>query len=715
MDKHQKKQIKRYIAWGCLALLVAVLSVMPLLAGHQAEEDGPQASILTAAVQQREIATQIIGGGQLISEVDEDVTIPEAVKLTKYLVGNGDTVKKGDPIARVDKVSVMLAITEVQNTLDYLAEEIADAGSEKESSRINAQAAGTVKAVYGKAGDSVRDVMLEHGALAVISLDDKMAVDIPCDADLSYGDSVNVTLSNGKQVKGFVESHISGILMVTIADKDYDAGETVTVSTTDGTELGTGALYIHNPWNAAAYYGTIDRVNIKAGDTVRAGKQLFQLKVSGHSAAFQILANQRQEYEELMQELFEMYNTGVLTAPCDGFVTGVDKNAAFLLAAQADQQDWYFQPLSHTSGEAGWTLVPLSLTSGENQQVPPQDDPQITPGEGQTPNPPAEGEEDTDAEPVCDKTAECQAQVHELGCPKAIYTVRVGQVLPTGSVAINPSSYPNVSDLSSVSTVVALGGNVENWPTASLLNMDLATSYSGVAASGSVIFELSDVRGQTHYVYVGASSAGGQAPGMGDLSGLLGGMMGGFAGFGGYGGSVQTFTPYSLETVTVASVTSQEKMSLEIAVDEQDITKLRIGQEANITVDALTGQNFPAVITSISNTGTNEGGSSKFTVKLALSKSGDMLPGMNASAFLPLSNQTVSTLPVAALVEEHGQTMVYTGYDEKEEVLTNPVAVTTGISDGEYVQILSDFTGTVYYAYYDTVEHSRTPERGLGF
>ena len=188
-------------------------------------------------------------------------------------------------------------------------------------------------------------------------------------------------------------------------------------------------------------------------------------------------------------------------------------------------------------------------------------------------------------------------------------------------------------------------------------------------------------------------------------------------GFGGGGGTVQTFEPYSLETLTVASVTSQEQMTLEISVDEQDIAKLHVGQEASVTVEALTGQSFPAAITSISNTGTNEGGSSKFTVKLTLSKSGEMLPGMNASAYLSLQSQTVTAIPVAALVEDGAKTIVYTGYDEKKETLLNPITVTTGVSDGEYVQILSGLTesDTVYYAYYDTLEDSGIPDLGLGF
>ena len=82
-----------------------------------------------------------------------------------------------------------------------------------------------------------------------------------------------------------------------------------------------------------------------------------------------------------------------------------------------------------------------------------------------------------------------------------------------------------------------------------------------------------------------------------------------------------------------------------------------------------------------------------------------MLPGMYASAAIPLSGaENVLCIPVAALEERGTETVVYTGYSEKDNELLDPVAVTTGISDGETVVILSGLTEgqTVYYAYYDT-------------
>ena len=95
----------------------------------------------------------------------------------------------------------------------------------------------------------------------------------------------------------------------------------------------------------------------------------------------------------------------------------------------------------------------------------------------------------------------------------------------------------------------------------------------------------------------------------------------------------------------------------------------------------------------------------------------NMLVGMNASASLVL-NTTVDalTIPASALVEEGTRTLVYTGYDEENECLTGPVEVTTGVSDGENVQILEGLADgdSYYYAYYDTLEISYTPDFGGG-
>ena len=207
MDKAKKKQTKKIVTWVLLAALVAGLAAMPLLAKNEAESDGPVASILSGTVEQGSISTAIRGGGTLSVEDTEEIRIPTGVKITEFLVKNGDRVTENTPLASVDKVSVMTAITSVKETMNYLQVEMRDAKNEKVDSTISATAGGRIKKVYAQKGDSVQRIMLEHGALALLSLDGLMAVKIERKMDLPTGQSVEVMLSNKTIVTGRVESN----------------------------------------------------------------------------------------------------------------------------------------------------------------------------------------------------------------------------------------------------------------------------------------------------------------------------------------------------------------------------------------------------------------------------------------------------------------------------------------------------------------------------
>ena len=204
------------------------------------------------------------------------------------------------------------------------------------------------------------------------------------------------------------------------------------------------------------------------------------------------------------------------------------------------------------------------------------------------------------------------------------------------------------------------------------------------------------------------------------------GSMGGFGGTGSFGGSgfsgmggitqqEPAFEVYGLDMAQIASVIPQDTVTLEITVDEMDITALTLGMEAQIRIDALGGQKYTAFITEIGNTGANNGGSSKFTVELTLERAENMLVGMTASVSILLAEtEQALTVPADALVEVGNKTLVYTGYDEENQVLVDPVEVKVGSSDGQSVQILEGLADgqTYYYAYYDTLQISYTPDFG---
>lgn len=807
MDKTKKKNVRRYILWGVLAVVVAGLAMLPALARQQDAQDGPVASVLEATVKEGSVQATVRGGGTLEAGDGEDIELPSEVKITEFLVKNGQEVKKGDPVAKIDKVSALTAVTEIRTSMAAVEKQMETYSDEKSASTVTAPAGGRVKAIYANPGDSVTQVLVEHGALALLSLDGRMCVTLTVSSQLIPGDSIHVTLDSGKTVTGRVESNLNGELTVTIADNGYAVGDTVTLE-----GLGSGSLEIHNPWLATAFNGTVSQVNIRLEQTVSSGGSLFTLKDTDYTAQRELLAETHREYEELLQKLLTWQDTGVITAPCDGLVSGIDTDSTHLLATEdeeltasllnADDGDFRLVLLSQvTQTCTGDDKCPLKGTDSGHQDGCPKackhataegvctasehfDDCIMACTHAENPEDcPATGAHHTDCIKACIETnqegkcpatkyhydgciekctesavsGECPAHIHKKGCiescisadtlgkctaghhkadciescivsksaddpcpatkhkdgcyfQNATYTGQVFKVVSVGSGALVGYWDPTVYDVVKTASGWARKDG-QPFSTNNCVQAD-TISASGSYQAGDTLLSVTVTKdGESQSLGLVKISSGSQKPGF-DLSGLMG-MMGGFS-MGGYGstGSSQTQL-YSLDGDVLLTVTPLDTMTVTIAVDEKDIASVKTGMTAQLTMNALPDETFEGQVTRVAQTGSGNGGSSKFDVEITLSRESDMLPGMSTTAQLTLyEKMDVLTLPVAALRDEGGKTLVYTGKDKKTGEPANPVEVTTGLSDGENVEILSgiDSGTTVYYSYYDTVTESDAVE-----
>ena len=691
MDKARKKNVKRVISLVCVVAIVVLLAAMPLLAKQEDTEDGPKASILTNTVTTGTINTELIGGGTLAEEDAVTISVPSAVKLTGFLVSNGQTVTEGTPVASVDRVTVMTAIEQVQETLEYLSGEIADAGNVSTTEKVNALAGGIVKIIYAEKGESVQKVMLEHGALAVLSLDGLMAVDLQIESTLAVGTAVTVTLSDGRSAFGKIAKNLAGEMTVTVADDGYPVGDAVQITSEDGTPIGSGELYIYSPWNATAYAGTVDSIKVSVGSKLSAGKTLMVLKDVGYSATYRQLIAQRQEYEELMLDLFKMYQTELLTAPADGVVSGIDQDSVQLLAdngqgfvlsflsnaPNGNDQIQYSNYVAKVTavGQNGWSLLvnpqPVSITDYTDLSGVPTNEAAMT--------------------QVC-TYPDAPVEEENTPAPEDPSVPSEGAPSDGGSSQETPGS-----------------PQLQTAPVYELVNGAWQQISSSSVGSGDILLFAADQSGAFVWIVrIKKASTEPSTP------------SGGFSS-GGMGGYTQTPEPefelYSLDLAEIAAVTPQNTMTLEIVIDELDIRHLQVGMTAQVRIDALGGEKYTATITEIGNTGTNNGGNSKYTVELTMDRTGDMLSGMNATATIVLATASdVLTVPADALVEQGNETVVYTAYDEETETLLDPVTVRVGCSDGENVEILEGLADgqTYYYAYYDTLEISFAPDFGGG-
>jgi len=696
MDKARKKNIKRIIALVCTAAVVVLLAAMPLLAKQGDQEDGPKASILSDTVSTGSIHTKLIGGGTLAEEDAVIISVPSAVKLTAFLVSNGQLVTEGTPIASVDRVTVMTAISQVQETLEYLSEQIEEASDVNSEESVIALAGGVVKVLYAGEGDSVQSVMLEHGALAVLSLDGLMAVDLETESGLAVGTAVTVTISDGTQVAGKIAKNLAGEMTVTVADDDYVVDDPVQVTAEDGTNLGSGQLYIFSPWNATAYAGTVDSINVSVGDTLSTGKTLMVLSDVGYSATYRQLIAQRQEYEELMLELFKMYQTETITAPCDGVVSGIDRDSVQLLSDNGqgfvlsflsnapngndDIQYANYVGKVNAVGQNGWSLLvnpqPIPITDYMDLSGVPMDEAAMT---RVCTYPDTPDQEDTTPAPE-------EPSVPEEGAGE----------IPAGENPTPATEAPSAPQLQTVPIYELVNGVWQQ------------TDFSSVGA-GDILLFAADQSGELVWIVrVKKASNEPSMPGGGFPSGNMGGYV---------QAPEPEFEPYSLDVAEIAAVTPQNTMTLDITIDELDIKALQVGMTAQVKIDALGGEKYTATITEIGNTGVSNGGNSKYTVELTMDRAENMLSGMNATATIVLFTASdVLMIPADALVEKGNQTIVYTACDEETGTLLSPVIVKVGRSDGENVEILQGLAAgqTYYYAYYDTLDISFTPDFGAG-
>jgi len=705
MDKARKKNMKRIIALVCVVAVVALLAAMPLIAKQDDTEDGPKASILSNTVSTGSINTELIGGGTLAEDDAVTISVPSGVKLKEFLVSNGDAVTEGTAIATVDRVTVMTAISQVQETLEYLSEQIEEASDVDSEESVTALAGGIVKILYAEEGESVQSVMLEHGALAVLSLDGLMAVDFETESTLSVGTVVAVTLFDGTEVSGKITKNLAGEMTVTVEDDSYIVGDAVQVTAEDGTSVGSGELYIYSPWNATAYAGTVDSIKVSVGDKLSAGKTVMVLSDVGYSATYRQLIGQRQEYEERMLQLFQMYQTETVTAPCDGVVSGIDKNSVQLLSASGqgftisflanspngDNETLYSNYLGKVATVAnnGWVI-------NVNPQVIPVADYMDLAGV------------------TVDTTSMTQTVLHtQTEIP--IFTLTEGTWTQVDRATIGSGDILLFAADSNGSLVWSVllqkaepqpenpgnpegpGGSTQpGTPADPSTPTDPGTNTYPTTPGGST----------TPSIPSGGFPSGGSYPSGGN--------------WGGTGGIIEqepAFELYGLDMAQIAAVTPQGTMTLDITIDELDIKALQVGMTAQVKIDALGGEKYTATISEIGNSGTNNGGNSKYTVELTMDRAEDMLSGMNATATIVLSTANdVLTIPADALVENGNQTVVYTGYDEENDILLNPVTVKVGCSDGETVEVLEGLANgqTYYYAYYDTLEISFTPDFGGG-
>ena len=145
-----------------------------------------------------------------------------------------------------------------------------------------------------------------------------------------------------------------------------------------------------------------------------------------------------------------------------------------------------------------------------------------------------------------------------------------------------------------------------------------------------------------------SSSASSNSSSSSSASGSTGTTAGSLGGSGSTGSTGSSFS--SSGSSSFAEIVNTSKMTMTVAFSESDISNLKVGQSATVTLDALTGVELGAHVTSISTVGTTSSSVVSYDATLTLDQRDSRVkPGMSASASVIVTQAQGVTVPNAAI------------------------------------------------------------------
>ena len=158
-----------------------------------------------------------------------------------------------------------------------------------------------------------------------------------------------------------------------------------------------------------------------------------------------------------------------------------------------------------------------------------------------------------------------------------------------------------------------------------------------------------------------------------------------------------------LKGTLIATITSTDNLYVEAPIDEADVGKVKIGQSANITMDAYPGKVFKAEIYMISPIVLGARHETRtFEVRARFKEPVEVKPGMSADMEIVIDRvENALIVPSQAIIEKEGSSHLYiikSGRAYLRKVKTGLsnwtyTEIISGLSQGDYVILNPDTSG----------------------
>ena len=162
-------------------------------------------------------------------------------------------------------------------------------------------------------------------------------------------------------------------------------------------------------------------------------------------------------------------------------------------------------------------------------------------------------------------------------------------------------------------------------------------------------------------------------------------------------------------------IVNTEHVHADLMVFEQDVSKVKVGQEVNFTVESIPGTELTANIISIGKTFEQDPKALHVHAEIE-NKPENLIPGMYVMGRINVENTQTTALPESAIAKDGETSYVFTAEREGEAWSFKPVEVVTGASTGEWVAIsfLSEVEPGTMFAYNNAYYLMAEMQKGEG-
>lgn len=671
-SKIKPKMKNKKVFWGSIAGCAGLAIILAggfFLQAKGASKNQTETTVQSAEAKTGTISTTVEGTGSVSNGAATDVVVPTGIKVKEVLVESGDSVEEGQVLATLDEASIASELLEVKENIESVEDEIDDLSSD-------AQTEGTTEYLQAKVlnGELTE---LQEAETTLTGLLETQTITATCAGTVS---SVNVEADT--EITKSSESSSSG---------SSSSGSSSSAAATGMSTAGSSTSESSDSSETTTSSDSTSSTNTSASGTY--SLMFLSASTSGISASSAESTTDTTEAQSQSTDSKAVYvsTESDTTETSDSEkITSVDVKVTAPKTGEKPQTT--ITETDQYTGTISWNCSTDTFEAGTSYTA----DIRLTEKDGYVFSakilPEISG-------------ADVTSEVLENDAGQSVLRIKAKFTKTSAKDSSNNGSNNNGSNNngSSNDTGSSTGNNgssTGNNGNSSNGNTSNSGTASGAISSGGAS------SGSTSGVNEsGATATGGTTGGTASGSSESGSSdSGSAAGSSDSSDSVSTdgsstYAQYSAYETAAFSIASNEKATVSINVDELDITSVKEGQTAKITLDAIDGEEFEGTITSVSSEASSGSSSAKYPVEITFDKTDDMRIGMTASASISIDEAEDAVLiPVDALQEKGNKTFVYTEKDSDGN-LSGEVEVETGLSNGNKVEITSGlkFGDTVYY------------------